>query len=991
MSTNTTLPRRPKSAADISARARFNQILLPWIISGICLLAFLLTLNPWLTLSSAGQGNLAQTARLSGWAWQPEVFGPVYWLATAPLRWLPVTVIPLALNVFSALCASLTLALLVRSVALLPHNRTEQQRLRERSPSGALSIPLAWLPPVFAAVLCAFQLSFWEQATIGSSEMLDLLLFAYITRCLLEFRAYRQDRWVFQALAVYGAATANNWAMVGFAPIFLAALLWMKGLQWNRRFLATAALAGLAGLSFYLLLPLADVLGGRTSATFWQILKMNLGFQKQFVLQLPFNKGALFNSDRPVWVLGLAALLPLLTIAIRWPAYSGDTSKLGNALNTFSFHFFHGALLLLCVWVAFDPEKFSARYLLPGVPLLTFYYLGALAAGYFAGYFLLVFGAKPVGRPRPVAAYVRALDRLVVMLLFALAALAPLGLLIRNLPQIRFANSSLVRQYANLESAALPRSGGIILSDDPRRLVIQQAALVAERRDRDYAFVDTTSLYYPDYQRYLARTYPRRWTNSIPPTRKIALEQVEVLAQIETLSKANDLFYLHPSFGFFFELFYPEPHGMIVQLRRYADSSLLPPPPDPALVASNETFWSQTASPLLARLEQGITPPANKTSLGGRLAGKLHLKREPNRFAVPLAAYFSRSLVYWGAQAQRLGLTAAAGGHFGQALRLNPGNVVAQVNLSFNEHLRTGQETPLEVTKSIEDQFGAYRSWDQVIGANGPFDEPTFCYQQGGAFFQGHNYRQAAQQFARVAELIPDHLASRLLLARVHIATGSPHEALQILTNLHRRTEFFGLSETNAPAVLEVEASAYFATQNSAAAQRVVDAALAGARDKMPVLMHSAQVFLNYGQYPAALQMLNRILKEDPRDRIALFFKGFACAQTGDYAAAIPPLSQLLELETTWNELRYKALLSRANAYLQRDQLDEARADYASIEKEHASDLAALLGLGEIAYRQHHTNAALEHYRLFLAGAPANTVETSNVLTRVKELERAAP
>ncbi len=72
-------------------------------------------------------------AKISGWTWQPEVLGPVTFLVTYPLRWLPATAIPLALNLFSAVCAALALGLLARSVALLPHDRTDAQRQREGS------------------------------------------------------------------------------------------------------------------------------------------------------------------------------------------------------------------------------------------------------------------------------------------------------------------------------------------------------------------------------------------------------------------------------------------------------------------------------------------------------------------------------------------------------------------------------------------------------------------------------------------------------------------------------------------------------------------------------------------------------------------------------------------------------------------------------------------------------------------------------------------
>ena len=47
---------------------------------------------------------------------------------------------PVALNLFSAVCAALTLGLLARSVAILPHDRTDAQREREHSDFSFLTI-----------------------------------------------------------------------------------------------------------------------------------------------------------------------------------------------------------------------------------------------------------------------------------------------------------------------------------------------------------------------------------------------------------------------------------------------------------------------------------------------------------------------------------------------------------------------------------------------------------------------------------------------------------------------------------------------------------------------------------------------------------------------------------------------------------------------------------------------------------------------------------
>src|SRR5207249_3907737 len=275
---------------EVIPEKKFVRAVLPWLVAAGALVFYLGTLNHWVSFNS-----LLPVAKVSGWTWQPELYAPLYWLVTSPLRWLPARVIPLALNLFSAVCGALTLALLARSVALLPHDRTDAQRQKVRSPSGILTAGSAWLPPVLAAIVCGLQLTFWENATaasggsfpLASNETFDLLLFAYIIRNLLEFRLDQRETWLIRASLVCGASMTNNWAMIGFFPLFIAALVWMRGLSFfNARFLTQMALWGLAGLSLYFLLPLWGSHGDIAPVPFWPALRANLHAQENILLGL---------------------------------------------------------------------------------------------------------------------------------------------------------------------------------------------------------------------------------------------------------------------------------------------------------------------------------------------------------------------------------------------------------------------------------------------------------------------------------------------------------------------------------------------------------------------------------------------------------------------------------------------------------------------------------------------------------------------------------
>ena len=149
--------------------------------------------------------------------------------------------------------------------------------MREQSAFSFLTIPAAWLPPVFAVLLCGLQLTFWENATNFTGDMVGLLLFAFVIWSLLEYRLDEREGRLFLASVVYGAGMANNWALVGFFPAFMAAIVWMRGLSFfHLRFLQRMILCGLLGMTVFLLLPLLVVISGKMPITFWETLEANL-------------------------------------------------------------------------------------------------------------------------------------------------------------------------------------------------------------------------------------------------------------------------------------------------------------------------------------------------------------------------------------------------------------------------------------------------------------------------------------------------------------------------------------------------------------------------------------------------------------------------------------------------------------------------------------------------------------------------------------------
>jgi len=969
----------------IDPRKNFVPRVLPWLLAAAALAVYWFTLNRWVSLP-----NLEGVAKISGWMWQPELANPLLFLVTCPFRWLPTTQVPIALNVFAAVCAAATLGLLARSVALLPHDRTDAQRRRERSDFSFLTIGSAWLPPVLAVAVCGLQLTFWEHATNFTGEMFDLLLIAVVTWLLLEYRLDERAGRLYLAAAVYGAGMVENWAMVGFLPVFIAAIIWIRGLNFfNLRFLQRMVLCGLAGMSLALLLPTWAAVSGKIPGAFWWLaVKSSLAPQYN-VLRHYFLSCIHPQQYFELVALLLAYLMPLFVLAIRWQSSFGDSSRMGMALASFMFHVVHAIILFVCVWLVFDPP-FSPREKGFG---LSFYYLIALSVGYYSGYFLLVFGKKAFSRsqPPPPPAPLQFLNPFVVAGVFVLAALAITGLVYKNRPQVRDFNDSTFSQYASLLEENLPHGGGVLLSDDPQHFFLVQAALARDGRVKDFVPLYTKWLEYPAYHKFLHQRFPHKWPDTIVDAEMTNnVSPLHLIGLLTMLSTTNELYYLHPSFGYYFEQFYLEPHGSVYQLKLLPRDTLLPPPLEQNQIAENAAFWSRLKVDVFPSVEQEITsadPNAPKTS-GQSLLARLHVVREPNPNAVVAGAYYSRDLDFWGVQLQRAGELEKAADCFELAQKLNSDNVVAQINLQFNQDLRAGRTVPVDPAKATTDRFGKYHNWSEVISANGPFDEPSFCFAYGVLLARdNHLIREAVIPLARVCELVPDYLRARLWLAQIYFFCRLPDRTLEVLHDPLTQPQKFSLTDSNSTELNVLAAGAYLQKTNFAQGIRLLELEIARHPDNDDLLAATVQAFVMRGLSTNALALIEHKLKTAPDDPTGLFAKGYVCIQLHAYDNAIDALTRVLAIQTNNTNARF----NRALAYLDSDKLDAARADYRQLQQTFTNLSPVAYGLGEIAWREHETNEAIRNYKIYLANANPNTAEATNVILRLRELEGHSP
>lgn len=947
---------------DINANSKqgFTQNRLPWIIAAGAMVFYLFTLARWPTF-----GGLSTLAKVTGWDWHLIYHAPLHFLITYPIRWLPAGWQVTACNLLAVIFSALTLALLARSVALLPYDRTRDQRQLERSDYSCLSIRASWLPAVLAVLVCGLQLTFWENTVVATGESLDLLLFAYVIRCLLEFRIDQRESWLTRMALVYGLAMTNNFAMAAFFPAFLIALFWIKGLGFfNFQFLLRLMLFGLAGLSLYLLLPTILSFSDLDDKSFFEYLRINLGYQKNTILSLPRYL---------VLLLGFTSLLPILFIGIRWPAQFGDISAVGNALTNVMTHVIHGVFLIACIYVLFDPP-FSPRKLGFGWPFLPFYYLGALSIGYFTGYFLLVFGsAPPKTLPHP-SRFRLLVNRAVVALIWVALLVVPAGLIYKNLPEIRGNNGPELAEFGVAAAKCLPPEGAVVLSDDPYRLYSLHAALHPSNTRTKYVLVDTMSLPSPAYHRHLGRKYPGIWP--APPGSRSLSEQIDsvTLQQfVFGLSRTNAIYYLHPSFGYYFETFYAKPANLVYQLHPYPSNVVTAPLLTAEEVKKNYEFWKKFKTAELGPLVQILEAHDAKKSSSRYL------------YPVIIGRIYSRALNYFGVELQKSGDLEKAAEYFASALELNTNNPSAFINLDYNRILRTGQKEISKPSDGVVERLAPYGgSWDNILGLNGPIDEPNSCFLLAEVFARGGNFRQAAQLLLRVLSFNHDDLSIRRDLANVYVQAGFPDKTLELVAAIRAETKAKTLDVADQVGLIQSEAWAYARQNDLATAEKILLAAQEKYPDRPEPFATLYEIYQWRGRGTNAMAMLEKQLKLQPNAIEALINYSGLKIYNKSYEEAIPFLNRSLQLEPQ----NAAALLNRAIAYLQSGNLDAARRDYealaSALPKPH---YAVHYGLGEIAFRKKNRKGALRHYEEYLKLAPASTAEAKLVRERIKAVK----
>ncbi|HTH48206.1 MAG TPA: tetratricopeptide repeat protein, partial [Candidatus Limnocylindria bacterium] len=835
--------------------------------------------------------------------------------------------------------------------ALLPHDRTREERMRGHGDNPLLHIPLAWVPPVLATLLLGLQLTFWEEATAQTGEMLDLLVFATCIRCLLEYRLELRESWLWRFALLMGLGMAGNWAMIGFAPFFLFAICWIRGLAiLNAGFLLRLAGWFALGLLAYLVMPLVSQSQAGMDLSFGQVLQQTLGGQKNYLLGLPRSRFLL---------LALVMLLPLAMAGIRWAGATG--TKLESMLSNGAVGLFRIAFLAAAVYMAFDPA-FSLRHLIrldpqqAELPVLTFSFAAALAAGYFSGYFLLLGSVRPANSWERGPAGGQTIVKLGAGLMLLLLVGVPAGLAVRNWPVIHAQNGAALGQFAARFTSALPAGPALVVTDDSLLHSLIGAQFRRADAGSDRLLFNTELAPIPGYRRQLAREHGTKWPGLIAfanAKEGVASTFVRLLEQSATNGTA---FSLNPSVNFLTEQWQLRAAGGILRFAHYIPGQVEAPPLTAEEAAKVTEFWEKLR-PDLDELTVGIKLGALNPILAGEL--------------------WSRAANDDGVALQRSGRLEAAAPLFTLALKLNPDNLASTVNSKVNVALRAHQPITDEARKPL---LG--KSLGAVVAGLGQLDEPVALLSLGRHYSSAETplLRAAAVSFLRARQLDPSNEEAAMAYISALLNAGEPQMGLKAIADLRAGGS---LSTAEQVGLLRFEFGANLMLNKADNSEPE----LLKARDALPKETVAydllSQLYLQQARYDEALQQLDKWEQLQPDDLNIPQRRVVAFMSRGQFDRAVPLLDKIIRLKSD-NEV---ARANRAISLLQLNRLDDALRDYELLARSHPDQYIFQYGLGEIADRKKDKTGALLHFRSYLELAPKNTSEFTNVLGRVNQLD----
>ena len=913
---------------------------LPWILGLVFFAIYFISLNYWVSVDT-----LSVLAPVMGWDfWSLQMNHPIFQLIMLPFSMLPERLAIIGINLLGAFLASMTLVWLARSVMLLPQDRFYDQSIRNDDPDGIYEGKFFWLPPVLAVCSLGLLFNFWVGATNILPQILNVFFLSYIIRNTLEHRLDDEDHWIYKAAVVYSIALVNNWLMVLFFPLWVGAILWIN-IDDPRRFLRLMIRSFfffLPGLIFFLYIPIAEAIAAKSDLGFWDLLKMSLGIYVRSVASIPLYMLFIFSTF---------SIIPLIFLSIRWDAKSDG----GNGFDAILTRGGLGAMNLIFFFysmaIAFD-LPLCPRYLSPGFYGLEFHLIAALVMGYTAGYLMVVFGEKIVDsrkKREKTGIFMKIFSPLMLGIVFITGVGMIGGLIYLNYPVVKaYQGDSLYLlgknflQDINKNRELEPDKGMTLFADEARLIYLVKATQARMGDTHKDIFVNTQYISYPWYHRRMEKFFPDRWKDltADAPRKIYYLDNPMVIQWMYSYSKTEEIYYLHPSFGYFFEACRPTPAGILTKLTPYDDKDL--------------SLWKLTPEEAQQAIEywKGIEDTIVNT---------LHPVQEDvkgiNNPEDYVSYYYSRVLNNYGVELNKIGMKEQSLDFCRKALELNPNNLSAMLNLNFYE---TGAENlDDEATRKKEKIFSMYRSeWPLVLTYCGVLDVPTILSQQGLFYTQGHLWRQAFQCFLRVEEFAPDNIHNMISLAYADFMIGESERALSLI---RKAKDGLQKAKPNDPGMATLtlqEAGCLITLGRLDEARALLDKLRLDYPADNRIEQTLIRLLFERKEYDLVLPMIDRQLKIAPDDPQLRYRKALCLLGLERDSEALTLLDGLYHKNpdlTQVSQLRRSVLLKMGK-------FKEVREEYESDLIRNENNVRAMMGLGDVAEREGRKEDALEWY-----------------------------
>jgi tetratricopeptide (TPR) repeat protein len=741
-------------------------------------------------------------------------------------------------------------------------------------------------------------------------------------------------------------------------------------------------LLGLAGFSIYALPPLVNGLMPHSPWSFGEAWIATFKLTKHTLLML-YARFWVGHRSMMFAVL-IFYLVPTLPCLVRLRDEGNQNKPKVDRFQIWIYRALRVALLLVCLWLTFDPtvspRQIVMRQFKVSLPLLSFDYLNALGAGFLAGSLLLIFEMGSQQRRSRSSGLWWLAKRMAAPMLAGVLGLMTVGLIARNASAVMHANRQPLHSFGDLAMRSLPAEGGIVLSDDPQKLFVFQAALARRGESRRWLPVDTKSLPDPEYRAQLERKCPDGWLTG---ANRHELNPPEMMSLLDHAAQTKRLFYLHPASGFLLERFYMQPHGAVYEMKPYLKDQFNGPPMSALAADQNEKFWDEAWQTELEPASRACSPQFfGRSKTRETFLRRFHLSAIPSYQSQLLGEWCSAALDGWGVELQRNGRLPEARRRFEQAIALNTNNPVAKVNLQCNANLQAHNNMSVAEADTVASQLGDLRQLSVMISRYGSFDSPVFCYLLGNMCRQTGLFRQSVQQLERAGTLAPGSLAPEFALAQLYSRWRMDDKVFEIVSQLRKQTHASPAGDTADVDLALLEADSWLSQTNPAKASSVLQSVLKRHLGDNRTLNRVLQAYLAFGDYTNALQLVSGQLATEPNNVTALVSKAGVLIRMGNSSNAITLLNHVLAI--TNDPL---ARFNRAYAYLQTGNLPAAEADYLELDNSPADAFSVHFGLAEIAVRRHDTNLAVHHLELCLSNAPAGTDKWQETRKRLDALE----